>query len=242
MDKKLMERVQKLMKESTVKDNYDCPKCRDLGYTFEMGKDNNEIAVPCQCLSKKRAVENLKKCGLSDVFKKKTFESYKTLTTSQIAAKHKSLKYCKSDFQNKKSIILSGRSGTGKTHLGIAIMLNLIEQGVNCRYVEYNNMIISLKQSVMDELNHLKEMEKLLNPRVLFIDDFLKGKTTDSDLNYIYRIINSRYLSNKQLIISTEKSMEEILSWDEAVGSRLVEMAGENIIYFDENSLNYRLK
>lgn len=36
--------------------------------------------------------------------------------------------------------------------------------------------------------------------------------------------------------------MEEILSWDEAVGSRLVEMAGENIIYFDENSLNYRLK
>ena len=71
-----MERVQKLMKESTVKDNYDCPKCRDLGYTFEMGKDNNEIAVPCQCLSKKRAVENLKKCGLSDVFKKKTFESY----------------------------------------------------------------------------------------------------------------------------------------------------------------------
>lgn len=103
-------------------------------------------------------------------------------------------------------------------------------------------MIISLKQSVMDELNHLKEMEKLLNPRVLFIDDFLKGKTTDSDLNYIYRIINSRYLSNKQLIISTENSMEEILSWDEAVGSRLVEMAGENIIYFDENSLNYRLK
>ena len=79
-----MERVQKLMKESTVKDNYNCPKCRDLGYTFEMGEDNNEIAVPCQCLSKKRAVENLKKCGLSDVFKKKTFESYKTLTTSQI--------------------------------------------------------------------------------------------------------------------------------------------------------------
>ena len=46
MDKKLMERVQKLMKESTVKDNYDGPKCRTLGYTFEMGKDNNEIAVP----------------------------------------------------------------------------------------------------------------------------------------------------------------------------------------------------
>ena len=64
MDKKLMERVQKLMKESTVKYNYDCPKCRDLGYTFEMGEDNNEIAVPCQCLSKKEQWKILKNAVL----------------------------------------------------------------------------------------------------------------------------------------------------------------------------------
>ena len=103
-------------------------------------------------------------------------------------------------------------------------------------------MMMGLKQSVMDEENFMREMDKYLNPSVLFIDDFLKGKTTPADLNYIYRIINSRYLKNKPLIISTEKTVDEILSWDEAVGSRIVEMAGENIVVFDRNSSNYRLK
>lgn len=36
--------------------------------------------------------------------------------------------------------------------------------------------------------------------------------------------------------------MDEIISWDEAVGSRLVEMAGDNIINFRGDKLNYRLK
>ena len=103
-------------------------------------------------------------------------------------------------------------------------------------------MMMNLKQCVTDEENFIREMDKYLNPRVLFIDDFLKGKITAADLNYIYRIINSRYLKNMPIIISTEKTIDEIISWDEAVGSRLVEMAKDNIITFNERSNNYRLK
>lgn len=44
------------------------------------------------------------------------------------------------------------------------------------------------------------------------------------------------------MIISTEKSVEEILDFDEAVGSRIVEMAGENVVVFDANSDNHRLR
>lgn len=103
-------------------------------------------------------------------------------------------------------------------------------------------MIMSLKQSVMDEENFIREMAKYTNPTVLFIDDFLKGRTTPADINYIYRIINSRYIKDKPLIISLEKTVEDILGWDEAIDSRLIEMAGENIISFDKNTSNYRLR
>lgn len=85
-------------------------------------------------------------------------------------------------------------------------------------------------------------MAKYLNSRVLFIDDFLKGKITPADLNYIYRIINSRYLKGMPLIIFTEKTVDEMINWGEAVGSRLVEMAKDKIITFNERSNNYRLK
>ena len=42
--------------------------------------------------------------------------------------------------------------------------------------------------------------------------------------------------------VHTRNSIDEIISWDEAVGSRLVEMAGDNIINFRGDKLNYRLK
>lgn len=243
MDKKLIQRMENLMKNSTInKDNYSCQKCRDLGYIFVKGDNNNEGAVACECLAKKQAFEKLQKCGLSDVFKQKTFSNYSCSNKFQIQAKHKALTYCQDYFANSSSLILCGKSGSGKTHLGIAVMLELINKNVNCKYVEYNNMMVNLKQSVMDEENHMREMEKYLNPKVLFIDDFLKGKTTLADLNYIYRIINTRYIKGNHLIISTEKSIKEILLWDEAIGSRLVEMADKNIINFDVNSKNHRLK
>lgn len=242
MDKNLLKRAEKLMcKMRIVEDSYNCAKCRDLGYIFE--KDGEyEVAVPCDCLAKRQAFEKLSRCGLSEAFKEKTFGNYVCESQPQVKAKHQVLKFCSEFSKNNSSLILSGRPGTGKTHLGIAAMLRLIEGNVSCKYVEYNNMIVSLKQSIMDEENHLREMEKYLSPRVLFLDDFLKGKTTETDLSYIYRIVNTRYLQQKPMIISTEKSVREILYFDEAVGSRLMEMAGENVVSFDDSSENHRLR
>ena len=86
-------------------------------------------------------------------------------------------------------------------------------------------------------------LEKYINPRVLFLDDFLKGEPTQADRKYIYKVINTRYLKGKPMIISTEKSIKEILMFDEAVGSRIVEMAQGNIITFPRGiENNYRLR
>ena len=243
MDKKLLERAKKIMEKGNfAPDNYNCKKCRDLGYVFEISENKYEVAIECECLAKKQAFEKLERCGLSEAFKKKTFANYICENQYQIKAKHQVLKFCYDFQENNSSLIISGRPGTGKTHLGIAAMLKLISNNITCRYVEYNNMIVNLKQSIMDEENHMREMEKYINPRVLFIDDFLKGKTTEADLNYIYRIINTRYLKQKPVIISSEKTLKEILDFDEAVGSRIIEMAGDKVVVFGKNTYNHRLR
>ena len=95
----------------------------------------------------------------------------------------------------------------------------------------------------MDETDYIRTLEKYINPRVLFLDDFLKGEPTQADRKYIYKIINTRYLQSKPMIISTEKSLKEILMWDEAVGSRITEMSQGNIITFPRGiENNYRLR
>jgi DNA replication protein DnaC len=85
-------------------------------------------------------------------------------------------------------------------------------------------------------------MHSLKNARVLFIDDLLKGKVNESDINIMYEIINFRYLQRTPIIISTEKSIEELLAFDEAIASRLIEMSKGNIITFDDSVPNYRLR
>lgn len=95
----------------------------------------------------------------------------------------------------------------------------------------------------MDETDYIRELEKYINPPVLFLDDFLKGTPTQADLKHIYKVINTRYLKGMPMIISTEKSLRDILMWDEAIGSRLIEMCQGNVIEFPrELENNYRLR
>lgn len=236
-------RMQRILANcKTVEDNYKCSKCRDLGYTFKPNELGGDIAIPCECKDKTESIEKLEKCGLTEAFKKKTFQTYETKTSYQAKAKMQCIKYCNDFINTKSSLLLCGQPGAGKTHLGIAAMLNLIEKNIGVKYEEYTSMMINLKQSVMDEENYIREESKYTNPTVLFLDDFLKGNPTTADLKYIYKIINQRYLQGKPIIISTEKTPREIIQWDEAVGSRIIEMTQGNIITFEKGSLNYRIK
>ena len=80
-----------------------------------------------------------------------------------------------------------------------------------------------------------------MDTAVLYIDDMLKGRLTETDVNVMYEIVNYRYMNNLPLIISTEKNLDELLVFDEATGSRIIEMCIGNIIYLEGKELNYRL-
>ena len=77
-------------------------------------------------------------------------------------------------------------------------------------------------------VNSREEYEQLMreyrDTEVLYIDDFFKGTVTDPDKNLAFELLNDRYNSRKTMtIISSEKTIEEILGIDEAIGSRMYE-------------------
>ena len=220
---------------------YQCKKCRDLGYIFQEDEKGYTVATPCECIEKRQIKEKLEGCGLTDSFKKKTFSTFKTDTEHQKQAKLRAMSYCKKFKEEKGSFLLTGNPGTGKTHLGIAIMMQLVNQNVGCRYAEYISLIMSLKQCCMDPINYNKEINEYKNCTVLFLDDLLKGQTSEADRKYIYEIINYRYMTEKPIIVSTEKSLDELMDYDAAITSRIIEMCRENIIEF-KNVPNMRIK
>lgn len=235
--KMLEQRIANIPKREDIPP-YNCAKCRDLLYTF----NTQGQAVPCECKNKVESLEKLNKCGLEEAFKKMTFDNYEVVSEKQIKAKLKAIDYCRNFKNTNASLLITGRPGAGKTHLASAAMLKLIEQNIACKYELYTDMLINLKQSVMDEENHIREKEKYYNPRVLFLDDFLKGKPTEADFKQIFALINHRYKVDKPMIISTELSLNQIIQWDEAIGSRINQMCKGYVIEFGRDVNNYRLR
>jgi DNA replication protein DnaC len=139
------------------------------------------------------------------------------------------------------SIAFLGQVGSGKTHLSIAIANELMKKNIGVLYMQYREAIIQLKQCIMDEENYNREIDKYKNATVLLIDDLYKGKTTDSDRNIMFEIINYRYLKSSPIIVSSELTVDAIIDIDEAIGSRIVEMCKGHIFEFSGQELNYRL-
>lgn len=57
----------------------------------------------------------------------------------------------------------------------------------------------------------------------------------------MFEIVNYRYFKGAPMIISSEYLVEDILSFDEGIGSRIFEMCKGHIMEFEGQELNYRL-
>lgn len=226
---------------------YECPICKDTEFTFYNDEKGYQYAKPCECRQLKIAKRLLARSGISEEFQTKTFNNFNDRGLKVIHdAKQKAIDYYKSFSANMNdrvnSIMFCGQVGSGKTHLGMALANNLIKtKKIAVLYMEYRMTATKLKQLITNDYDYNTELTKYKTAKVLFIDDLLKGKTTEADVNLLYEIINYRYLNKLPLIISTEKTRSELIDFDEAIASRIIEMCGENIIELEGQELNYRL-
>jgi DNA replication protein DnaC len=243
----LTERIQRLITSTkpnfSHQEHFNCPICKDTEWIINQETNS---ATPCKCQEAKRYKHILENCGISEAFLKKTFDIYKPKNQAQKEAKAKAEEYAKS-FQHirnerNNSIAFLKQVGSGKTHLSIAICNKLMEQGVGVRYMQYREVITHLKQNMIDEEFYQREMNKYKECPVLLIDDLYKGKTTASDINIVYEIINHRYLKGMPIILSCEYDMDKLLEFDEAIGSRIMEMCKGRVTEFEGIELNDRLR
>lgn len=139
------------------------------------------------------------------------------------------------------SISFLGQVGAGKTHLSIATANSLLEEKIPVLYLQYRDVIPKLKQNMLDQEYYQGQLGKYKTAPVLLIDDLFKGKITDSDKNIIFEIVNHRYFNNLPLIASSEFKIDELMGFDQAIGSRIIEMSKGRIFQFEGVELNHRL-
>ena len=221
----------------------DCPECLNRGSYMVLSESGEQIIRECKCMANRRYILAMKAAGLGELYQRCTFDAYKTEEEWQVTAKSKAYAYVKAG--GDKWLIFSGNSGCGKTHLCTAICSELAKQGMTIKYVEWKRLLAKLQQTRFKETEQGSLIREMQEVDVLYLDDFLKtagnAKPSDDALNFALEIVNARYIRDRKTILSTEFLAREIIGFDEALGSRIVEKSYQ-IQLQREQGRNYRTK
>lgn len=183
----------------------------------------------------------LQRAGLSRYVEEHTLDKYIDSEQWQKAVKIKAMEY----INNPDGwFFISGQSGSGKTHICNAIAIQLMKQGKSLKHMTWFDDVNRLKYHMEDNYD---DIDDYTEPDILYIDDFLKTRKdtepSDIEVEIAYQILDARYRRKKLTIISTEKSMNQIESYDTAVFGRILEMSRKHLIHISkDDSKNYRKK
>lgn len=102
------------------------------------------------------------------------------------------------------SILLSGRSGTGKTYLAVALLRAALEAGRDGRFVVVPDLLDRIRRAYGDAGPGADEVvEAVERVDFLVLDDLGTEQATPWALEKLYQIVNARILNLRQMVITT---------------------------------------
>ncbi|MDD4564870.1 MAG: hypothetical protein PHE79_05265 [Eubacteriales bacterium] len=218
--------------------DYDCEICKNKGFIF-MIEDGREVAHRCKCVVTRNNIRNIRNIGID--LDECGFDKYKAKDEWQKNALKMAEDYART---LDGWFYVGGAVGCGKTLLCSSILKSQLHKGISAKYMAWRDEAGRLKASVNNNEEYLHLIEPLKMVGILYIDDFLKtAGVTKGDVNLAFEIINSRYTNKKPTIISCELSINDIISIDEALGSRIYERTKGNYAFIKGGERkNYRMR
>lgn len=210
--------------ENYLEPEYTCPICSDTGFK------NGRL---CKChieLLKQLSYDNLCKKSPLKISDFSDFNlDYYAYDKNVYELMSRNFDYCKSfaetfDFSSR-SILMWGETGLGKTHLSLAIAGEVLKNGYGVIYGSVHNLFSGIERAhfgkSVGEDGATEEM--LLDCDLLILDDLGAEFTTTFTTAVLYNVINTRLLTSKPTIISTNLSLSQLEErYSRRIASRII--------------------
>lgn len=229
-------------------ENYSCEECKDTGFA------NN--GQKCKCFRQQLITKAYNMSNLSNVLKKENFQHFnldlfsnKPFEGQSLSPKENMmdiLNVCEGfvfnfNENNEENLLFYGETGLGKTFLTNCIAKALLDRG-NIVIYQTSFKLLEILEELRFKNNDDKEKYNLLFEADLLIIDDLGTEMTNTFTNSeIFNIINSRLLSNKKTIVSTNLSPKEMMDrYDDRIFSRL--FSKFTVLHFFGKDLRWETK
>lgn len=213
--------------EDAMKPKFTCDACEDKGTVDgRMCKCHKQVLKDLmrQEISKKAPLD---KCTFEnfslEFYDNKVGEN--TINPYERAEKifNTARKYAQNFTLNSKNLLFVGGTGLGKTHLSLAILNAVINRGYNVCYGTSQNICMDLQSEQFGRVDNIEYTKnQVLNCDLLVLDDLGTEPETQYSIAIIYNIINTRILSGKPTIISTNFNISALeKKYDKRITSRI---------------------
>ena len=185
-----------------------CEKCGDTGYVS---------ANLCDCVVKR--AKELSFAALSEEmpiaesrFDNFDLKYYKNDEDKAVMEKiyRFCIRYAQELSVSSQSLMFFGGTGLGKTHLSLAIASAATEKGMGVVYSPVQNLLHKLEKEHFSHSAETPLLDDVFECDLLILDDLGAEFSTSFTQALIYNIINTRILSSKPTVISTNLNPEEI--------------------------------
>jgi len=165
------------------------------------------------------------------IYKSKTLEDYRTPKLSKFFKGNfidYDLKDLLDDFKKGKSLVFTGLTGTGKTHLAVALIKMCHTSGLLDKaplFLAAEDFFLEIKAGYESSVTEKEILDRLTwNPLLLF-DDMGVSTANDWSRVRLYGLFDRRYRYMKQTIVTANISLDAIArNYDDRIASRFCEM------------------
>ena len=159
----------------------------------------------------RRMEENLMEAGILKRFRDKTFDNYRPQSEAQAQILEAVKGYADNfaeDFVGHRAagrcLGLLGGAGQGKTHLGVALLKEVIRQGFTARYCREYDFFLSVKNTWTgggDKRTETEIIQGYVRPDLLVLDEIGVQFFSRAEEALIFQVIENRYGAVKPTVV-----------------------------------------